>query len=83
MNQLELSIKQIKWAVEMNSYFNQTKLLNLICKNLDSLIMSFDYIVKSTSSLKTVNLAFEKTIKFFELLIHFFEVVSEFLLVLK
>ena len=76
MDQLELSINQIKWAIRMNGYFNQSKLMKLICTNLDSLIMSFDFIVKSTSSLTTVNLAFEKTGAFFELLVHFFEYVS-------
>jgi hypothetical protein len=75
MNQLQISIDQIKWAIDLNNYFHHTKLANLVYTNLESIIVSVDLVIKSATNITTVNLSLNILHKFYEFIIYFFQSV--------
>ena len=76
MNQLQISIDQIIWAIDLNNYFHHTKLANLVYTNLESIIVSVDLVIKSATNITTVNLSLNILQKFYEFIIYFFQSVS-------
>ena len=76
LEQVQLVLDQIKWSIEFNNYFNRSKLINLINVNLESITMSFDFIIRSTTDLTTVNRSLNILDKFYQFMIFLFDSVS-------
>jgi len=76
MKQLQISIDQIKWAIDLNNYFDHSKLAYHVDYNLKCIISSLDSVIKSVANIKTVNLSLNILKKFYESMIYLSQSVS-------
>ena len=73
LEQLQNLLVEFHWTLDANVGLERSKLVCLLCKQLDSIILFCSYAFKSIFDIKSVDLVLRLMIKFYDFLKQFFQ----------
>lgn len=68
---------ELNWAVKSTVDFNEKRLFDSLCKQIESVSIAINYIIRSVCDIRSLNSMVKLMINFYDLLRHFFSIVSQ------